>query len=394
MNAAPTELPRSQVIAIWVIVALLCAIFTWYLYQHIEIVENTIKSQGSEEVRSEPYLAAKYLLQTYDVEVELHDDYRLLFASSENRIVPASNDAVVLTDGQIALSDKLATQLLSWIEQGGHLIIALNDDDLTHEFRANALVKKLALGVEWLTFDDEAPIIGGIESTPITTSDEAKIEVMLESSYSIEFVDNGDIAYSSGTEDSMTFVEITRGDGLISVMTETYIWNNNQISNQQNVVLLRDMLDEKTKVYFFTSKELPHWFTLLYDFAPYFIWIGALLVALLMWHSAVRFGPIQDKQAYQHTSFSKHIEAAGEFYWRTGQQQELLNSLRQSLLFALHKKRPRLTNADADEISQALSKICGWEEATVRELLYSEQTLNEAQFSKWIAGLQSLRKMI
>ncbi len=384
--------PSSKNVLIKALLAILIGLLGWYIYISVEVYEESSPTGFSQEARSEPYLAAQMLLETYQINAKLYDDFRLLYSSKSDSITPSFDDAIILSDAQIALPKSMAKQLLSWVEGGGHLIVALNSNSVDEDFRANSLISELDVGTYWL--EDEIDASEGEIETIITNADDLDMRVNLESSYRLDLSNNESVFYSAGDEVGATFAQMERGDGLISLLTEVNIWNNYQIDDFDNVELLLALTSTSENVLFFSSKELPHWFSILYDFSPYFIWLGIALILLAMWRAAVRFGPVlkEDKQSF--SPFSDHINAAGEYYWRNQQSEQLLQGLRDSVLLAFYKKRPQLKGAEQAEVLHALSELSGWQESTLQEILYNNHTLNESQFTRLVEALQSLRNTL
>ncbi|GAC12785.1 DUF4350 domain-containing protein [Aliiglaciecola lipolytica] len=387
-NLRPVE--SRQTWTVRILFALILLIAGVYLYKGFESFEKVTHLGLSEEARNQPYLAAKMFLQEKGAQVALLEDYRVLYNDTNTSIYPQNDDSIVLTEGEIALSDSLASKILDWVHSGGHLVVALNATEGTEGFRANALVQRLNVGVKWRndeTFIERYP-------TEIINPDELPMMVNLESSYHLDLPENPDIFYTAGDDYGATFAQMDMGEGLITLLTDAYIWNNYQIGQEDNVVLLEQLVSGSPNVYIFSTRELPHWFTLLYDFAPYFIWFGGVLLVFAMWHWALRFGPIQNVDEHKYTPFSLHIKAAGEFYWRLKRQTELTEEIRHSIIVALHKKRPATKSANKDKLLEQLSQISGWPIDTINSLMFSQTLVNETQFTQRIASLQTLRKML
>jgi len=372
------------------LIALLVGLLTWYLYVSIEVYEETSSTGFSQEANSEEFLAAKIFLQSYDVNTQLYADYRLLYSNKAEGIAPSYEDTIILSDAQVAFPNALTDKVLQWVDGGGHLILAINSSGPEEDFRANSLLSALEVSAYWL--DDEDTFEQ--TETVVINANEQPVRVNFEKAYRLEFPDNNSIFYSAGDDDGATFAQLDWGKGLVSLVTETEVWNNYQIDEFDNVELLLGLTSNSKNVFIFSSKELPHWFIILLDFSPYFVWFGLLLLILALWRAAVRFGPVLKTDEQSYSPFSQHIEAAGEFYWRTDQKQQLLLDLRNSILLAFYKKRPQVRGAEQAKLLHSLSEFSGWEESDLQELLFSESTPNEAQFTRWISALQSLRNTL
>ncbi|WJG10335.1 DUF4350 domain-containing protein [Aliiglaciecola sp. LCG003] len=379
---------------VMVILTLMGLILAGYVYKNVEIYEQKSFTGFSEEARKEPYLAAKYLLEEDGKKVTLLNDYRLLYGQSTAGVYPQNKDTIIFSEGEIALSQALSDKLLEWVENGGHLILALNATTEDDGFRANALIKQLGLGVIWKDSDDFAESNIYPYATEIINQDDQVMMINLENTYRLNLPQSDNIFYTAGDEQGVTFAQMDSGNGLITLMTDAYIWDNQQIAEEDNVALLIELAGSSPHVYFFTAKELPHWFSLLYNYSPFFIWLAICLLILLMWRAAVRIGPVLNIDEHRYSPFSMHIKAAGEFYWRTDKQLSLQAVVRQAILVELAKKRPSSKGAHKSEIIAQLSAISHWPSETIDLLMFNQNKLNETQFTQRIASLQTLRKMI
>lgn len=379
-----------------VLLAALALLVILFFYLNIEIVEVSDNSNALYKLANQRFLAMQTLLEHRGIGAKEAQDYRSLFSEQENGLNPAESDAIVLSDSEVAISEELSTAILSWVERGGYLVIATTSTGNEAEYRANTLLKKLDVDVEWLD-NEENPYIGSedfLSPTEISTDSDYVIKVNLEKQYRIRLPENQDVYYYAGDELGSTFVQIERGLGLITLMTEVEIWNNHQIRDYDNVILLTGMLTGIDTLYMMVPKERQHWFSLLFAFAPYFILIGGLLLFTVLWRKAVRFGATYHLPGKERVVFSQHIEAAGQYYWTHQQQYVLLDSVRAVILQALIRRWPTVAISDLEKQIHLLSELSGWQPETIKELVFGHEPLNEGAFTKRIIGLQKLRNML
>ncbi|MFT4937867.1 MAG: hypothetical protein ACI88A_000889 [Paraglaciecola sp.] len=374
------------------LLALLCVTIALYLFFSIEIYDREQGLGISSEAIRQPYLAAQRLVEKRGVDFSTHDNYRRLFSSLEDSIDPDTSDSIVLSDAEVAISEQLAKRILAWVERGGHLILSLNSSGDGGTHRANGLLEELGIETYWPTDEDEQSYTQQV--TKLKDPNEHKIQVYLENSYRIDLPEELELLSDGGDENGITFAQFDHGEGFISVMTEVFIWNNSQIREYDNALLLIVLLGETEQVHWFQPLELPHWFTLLYKFAPWFVWCGTFFIGLAMWYHANRLGPILDKNNRQFSGFSEHIAAAGSYYWQHNQQQDLLDDMRSIILHRLSIKWPSIKGSDKNRQIHLLVELSGWQQNAIEELLFTQTTLTEAQFTKWIQGLQQLRNML
>jgi hypothetical protein len=378
------------------LLAVLALLVCLLLYLNIEIVEVEDNTSTLDKLADQRFLAMQKLLENRGIAARQAQDYRLLFSDQENTLNPIESDAIVLSDSEVAISQELSSAILAWVERGGYLVIATTSTGSEAGYRANSLLRELDVNVVWLD-DIENPNIESEDfhlPTEISTDSDYSIKVSLEKSYRIVLPENQQIYYHAGDELGYTFAQIERGQGLITLMTEVEIWNNHQIQDYDNVVLLTGLLSGIDTLYMMVPKEKQHWFSLLFTFAPYFIGIGGLLLFTFLWKKAVRFGATHHLPGKERVAFSQHIEAAGQYYWNHQQQYVLLDSVRAVILQALIRRWPTVAQSDIERQIHLLSELSGWQPETVKELVFGHEPLNEGAFTMRIIGLQKLRNML
>lgn len=378
------------------LLAVLTGLFAIYLYINMELVEVPDYSNSLDELQGQPFLAMQKLLEQRGGEVVQAEDYRSLFDKMGSLETPQDSDAIVLSESDVAISQKLSDSLLDWVERGGYLIVATTSSGSEADYRANSLLNTLGIDVYWLNDLDGDFALNTYDNTPtsITTDLDYSIEVNLETEYRISVPEGQELHYTAGDEEGYTFVQLQRGQGYITLLTDVEIWNNFQITDYDNVLLLTSLLGDIDIVYMMVPKERAHWFTLLFTFAPYFIVIGIALMFAVMWRKAVRFGAVQHIAGKENVVFSQHIKAAGQFYWDNKQQKVLLDSVRLSILQALIRRWPTVNLADQKRQIHLLSELSGWSKEVIQELVFGNTPQSEAQFTKRVTGLQQLRNML
>jgi hypothetical protein len=110
-DAAPAR-PRAATAVAPLLVLTLCLLSTSCKFRDEEVV---IGYKG--KARSDPFLAAQYLLKEYD-----HDAAKLTVLK---KLPEEPLDKVLVLSGENGISEGRARQLLQWVDDGGHLIYAL-----------------------------------------------------------------------------------------------------------------------------------------------------------------------------------------------------------------------------------------------------------------------------
>ncbi|TDF35117.1 DUF4350 domain-containing protein [Alteromonadaceae bacterium M269] len=402
MNRQPT---------VRLLLGLLLLVITTYIVMSIEVFEAERESSTNPEVRKNEYLAMQSLLERIDISVVIEEDYRRLFSSNTNSVTPTIDDSILLTDAEAAIPKTLAKRLLQWVEDGGFLVVSMNSfSQDTGSHRGNELLNELGVGIEWLELeeDEELDVVvpegtanmeindgePDVELTYMTDPSSHPIEVSLETDYRIYVLDDSNVSYTAGNDDGSVFVQIDHGEGLITLMTETYIWDNYQIDDYDNAILMIGLLENSDKVYIVNPKELPHWTLLLRDYSPAFVVFFGLFICLCIWYLSKRFGGVIKTDEEEQTRFSDHIRVAGDYYWENDKQEQMITDVRGAIFLKINQKWPSTKNAEQKKVITLVSELSGMQTDAVELILYGQGKLNQAQFTQCMKGLQQLRKML
>ncbi|MGK0370469.1 MAG: hypothetical protein ACJAW1_000710 [Glaciecola sp.] len=397
-----------------ILIVLFIGLFGVFLYLNFESYEEEIYLGEGPQANENRFLALQTHLALYKTQVLVADDFNSLFAeSSLNPVFPDINDVIIFSESELIISELLAKNVLSWVEQGGHIIVGMTRNSQhgimadskyigSSVFSTNHLLK--LLGVSTRVFDREllkdktSPNNTYNVPTAIDTEYFGKIDVNVEDSLSIELATSQNIIFSSSVlpekyADQPTIVQIKRGDGLITLMTDVYVWSNYQINDDDNIFFIHQLVAQNSKLYIFEQRDPKMWSTLITEYSPSFYWILLFVVLLSAWFYAVRFGAIRLINNTVMSYFSQHIRAAGQFYWLNGQKDKLLLEVRNALLEEISSKLAQTHPSEA-EILEGLAKISGWPKEKIYMFVFDKNKVNETQFTQIMQGLQQLREMI
>ena len=395
------------------------ALFGLLLYATFESYEYEQFTGEGDEARNNKYLAMQKHLADYDTEVDIISNTAALFTqASFTPVLPSSNDVIVLTAFELQVSQTQVERILTWVEQGGDLVIGLTneadytvlEEDDSQELPENSAMRLKpnyllnALGVSRKSFD--RTLLADVEDydseynipTLVDTQSFGQIEVNTEDSFFIDVKDSQNIIFSASVLPSMynkypTIVQIAMGEGVVTIMTDVEVWNNNQINHDDNIFFLHDLVQGRNKAYVFLKGDAKMWPSLIAQYSPSFYWILLCVVLLTVWFYAVRFGAIKHVNDTVVSYFSQHIRAAGQFYWMNNQKEKLLQQVRQALLEDMASKGIHGKVSDAHYV-EVLVSMSGWQKEKIQLYVFDRNKINEVQFTKIIQGLQQLREMI
>jgi hypothetical protein len=96
----------------------------------------------------------------------------------------------------------------------------------------------------------------------------------------------------------------------------------------------------------------------------------------------------------QQSRFSDHIKVAGDYYWEQGKQEQMLLDVRGTIFLRINQRWPSIKSAEHEKVITLVAELSGLETSLIEQLLFSQNKLNQSQFTQCMKGLQQLRKIL
>ncbi|WP_395339474.1 DUF4350 domain-containing protein [Ningiella sp. W23] len=399
-----------------------------YIALNLEAYETQTYTPAEAEAYQKPFLAMQRHLDAYNISVEIFDDDSQLFRTAgqakvpleAGSIKPAKHDLIVLANAEVSISEAQAEALLTFVKNGGHVIASLQDGRLasgsSSSFSANAFLTRLGFmtAPSNMLSELEATLSSDDLISFVNSERYGELRLALDTDISIEFGDEDydklsemSVRYS-GTQFADTLVQLSFGQGHITLVTDIDIWTNFKIDDFDHVFWLHDLSQQAQKIFIFSFRSPPMWYEVIDEYSPMFYTLLLITILLSAWHVGARFGTIKPLKNNFISYFSQHIRAAGEYYWRNQQREEMVEAVRQQLLEELSKRMGTALSADRDADTSAqsktsgkvetqiktLCKLSGWERKSVEAYVFEPVKNHDVEFVRIMQGLQQLRKII
>ena len=190
-------------------------------------------------------------------------------------------------------------------------------------------------------------------------------------------------------------LQLQHEQGLITVLTDAWLWQNDRIGDYDNAWLLW-YLGQDSAVTLVYSAERDDLLSQLLKHYPAALVALALLLALLLWHVGLRHGPLQTPQVPSRRQLEEHLRAGADFLLRRVGQQQLLSTLQRDILRRARHRHPGFERLPVAEQWQVLGRLTrlpsGAVSAAMRPL--PAQRLSAADFTRQVANLQTLRNAL
>jgi hypothetical protein len=381
----------SHIIIILILLAI--GIIIYWFYNNFEIVSETVEIGYQGEARDNPLLAAERLLErmgTATKTVQSLPDVEL-----------GKQDTLVLYGS--FLSEKQIQQLVYWIDDGGHLIIALYDGE-----DPGFLFAALGIG-QYQNGLNEAEIA----QAPPTDFFWAqyRLQVAFNPDYYFEYI--YDPAAEINDEYGTHLLSYFHGSGMITLLSDLVFIENDKIGEYDHAQFLWQLVHlERTAAQVWllrTQVEMPEMspekeveemspkdvssslWALLWRNMWAVIISATMLLLFWLWLASRRFGSLLPAPPRARRRLLEHIEASGHFLWRQNQAAVLLHSARQALLKRLESVHPDWAHA---QLSQRLAQLCELPADEIEFALHSTKANTEFAFTRIIQILTQIRKKL
>lgn len=419
--------------------SLLLGLLAIYLLGQLQPYTETIKHGPAPEVSDNPYLAAELFLRQQGIQVRRRDNLKSL-----NKL-PSAGQTLMLFSDRRNMPERQSEQLLAWAARGGHLVVVADrlwdeedgksgdllldplgiqqhlSDDLDEEdedadnsaeqasestTEDAAATSEQAPAAEPVTAQ-ESPADPTEDASKSSPSDEydyltklylanekAPAYVEFDTYYHLLDSQNRAHAWANSAE-ATHMLQLFYGDGMITVLTDSWLWENYDIDSYDNAWLLWYLTQDSavTLVYRADHDSL---LTLLLRYFPQALLMLALLIVLSLWHFGLRQGSLMAPVSRARRQLEEHLRGGADFLLRRSGQRSLLQGLQRDIQQRARRRQPGFERLAVAEQWRSLAQLSRLSSATISQIMrpLAEVQLNASDFTQQIRQLQILRNSL
>lgn len=421
------KMKSAYLIALAVIV--LIGALVWHFVTHYAYKPIWVDLGPIPEARNNPYFAAEHFLEKKGFKVKTSG----LLSETMDRL--ENTDTLFLFYDHEIEYQTLSERVGDWVKQGGHLVITVHylwDED--NQSSGDVYLDELGVrqylwpretkdaAEDEVDNDEEnsadlasqntppvqekiVPLKNlnipkpGEEEPPQCELDYAEsvtllpllqgshpLRIAFEPEYHIEDISGN--AHAPFTEPPAHMLQYTMGAGKITVLTDYFIFNDNNIGDYDHAFFLWWLAQDSPRVWLVYDKESDTLLSLIWESAPYLCLSVLLVLAGWLLYRGRRFGPILNAEHTSRRQLQEHIDASTTFIWRKHEQEKLIDDARQHVF----NKCPTLMNqiTRTPRLMRAIEQS-GISEERLHWALTTPSVEDEAEFVELIRLLQQLR---
>jgi len=210
----------------------------------------------------------------------------------------------------------------------------------------------------WTVQVAEQPEAGGPETFQVPLHGGAKANVEIPRARRLA-VTRKDSQIAFGTDAGLAFVRYAEGAGSVTFLADASFLSNDGIGQLDHAALAWALVraggDAPAGVWIAIRDQVPTLSELLVRHAWMALASSGLLIAAWLWAAGSRFGPLLPDPPRGRRSLLEHVEASGDFLWRTGRGDELVQGARQALLYRIDVREPGWSRLPAPELVKRLA---------------------------------------
>ncbi|WP_263145217.1 DUF4350 domain-containing protein [Pseudomonas sp. RIT-PI-AD] len=415
------------------LVVLLLGLLAAYVLGQLQPYQKVLEHGPAPEVAANPYLAAEHFLRQRNLKVRHADGLDVLDG------LPSPGQTLLLLGDRSRMTPRQADRLLDWAAKGGHLLfVAERLYDEKRHASGDLLADRLGIQ-QYLSEDldedqastnasddpaDDEPAEqdaqqadapdADAEAPTAETADESNepaddfpelTQLYLENeehpayfSFDTDFhlYDSENRAHAWANSATAThMLQLYQGDGLVTVVSDPWLWQNDGIADYDNAWLLW-YLTQDTDVTLLYRADRDDLASLLARYFPQGLVALALLLAAALWHVGVRQGPLQRPPAPARRQLEEHLRASADFLLRRSGQHSLLSGLQRDIQRRARRRHPGFERLPVAEQWQVLGRMTRLPTKAISQAMrpLPRQPLSAAEFTRQVAHLQSLRNAL
>lgn len=372
----------------------LLAVLLALMLSRLERYEEVVDHGPSPAAQADPYLAADRFLAESGLAVE-----RARLSDAVVRQSPA-NHTLLLLGERADMTAAQSERLLDWTARGGHLVfVAEQLWDEASGRSGDLLLDGLGLQqheVETRRTSEAEPRSSepGPELTRLYIEEQSAPAYLAFDVRFHLYDPNGRAHAWANSAGATHMLQLRHGEGLVTVLTDAWIWQNDRIGQYDHAWLLW-YLTQDTQVTMVTERSSASLLALLARHYPLSLAVLGLALILSLWHFGWREGPIRDSAQPARRSLAEHLRATAAFLLRNGASAELIQPLQADIDRRATRHRPGYGQLSADERLALLAELSGLPSDTVRIAMRpAAGKSSPIEFTQQVAHLQSLRNAL
>jgi hypothetical protein len=338
------------------------------------------------KARRDPFLAAERFLTENNYDVSMHTWL------GDN----LPRGATLIATAQSFGNRGTTADVLNWVTRGGHLLLLLNGgetfrDDWDRDHRSR-IAREQPARTELLEALGIAETKDGGGPLTVKFGDgSASLKMPARFTWK-EDQAPGRMDTVAADGNSIALASFRRGAGRISIAAHAEPFRNRHLGDGDNAWLLLRLVGRAHggEVWFLNGMRIS-FFGMLWEHGWMALIAAVALLAVWLWRSLPRFGPLRAPEETGTRDFAEHLSLTGAFLWRHHERAQLVTPLREAVTRAAARRGFIRSDPDFPEKLAAFAQM---DTLRVRAALLSDNIADQRQFLRAIQDLRALHEKV
>jgi len=366
--------------------ALLVAVGIW-IATHTYWADATIPMPLKGEARTNPFYAAQRLTSALGARP----------VRDRTFVVPPADGVLVLSEWHWSLVRDRRQAIERWVESGGRLVVdsllVTTNQDFEHWAGIDRAVDEESSDAPTRysacrTFTEETA------DTPRRGKSRTKLS-LCGAQHLWSLKTKKPVEWSLRDSTGIQAVRVRVGQGHVTwINAEPFRYQELFQGDHGWLFVAATDLRRGDDVHFLSEADVPPLLVLMWRWGAPVVIVALLIVALLLWRGAVRFGPIAPTASAERRSLAEQIRGTGHFASRHGGGEALHAATVRALEEAARRRVPGYNALPASERGVALQRLTSVDATDLLTAAYHQRSTRPNQLRAAIALLENARRHI
>ena len=383
----------KRVNPLWALVAIALALITYWVAVNTYWAEVTVPMPLKGEALRNRFYAAQRFAEQLGARTSVDHSFN----------VPSPESVIVLSDFHWHLSTARRQALERWVESGGRLVVVGRLTGGRAEFAQWSGIVRVQRGVK----DPEPAERSGSDDDPCRRFEEERDGRPASKSASTprwlcEFEPSSTLISRRTPEwalrdtHGLQVIRVATGRGRVTVVNAPAPFSHRSLFDGDHGWLLASatQLRRGDDVHFLSEVDHPSLLALVWRYGRPVVVLLLAAVALWLWRSSPRFGPLTAPPDTARRSLAEQIRGTGEFALRHGGGDSLHAACVGALEDAAKRRIPAYASLPPAERAAALERLTGFDKHALAEAIHHDGARGPHGLRSTVAFLEAARRQL
>ena len=373
---------------IWALVVVAVALLGTWIARNTYWDEFTVPMPPKGEALINPFYATQRFAQTLGARTSW----------DRTLVVPRADAVIVLSGWHWSVARGRRAALQQWVEGGGRLVVDNNLIDPKGEFEDwSGVVQTFPKVDEDAATDTDASRVPGLSCHPLH---EERADQAVDGD-PISMCDLGtswleskrSVVWALGDKQHAQVVRVAVGRGTVTVINAApFRYRGLFDGDHGRLFVAATQFRRGDEVHFMSEDDYPGLLTLMWRRGAPAVAVGLLVIGLLLWRGAVRFGPLAPAFATARRSLADQIRGSGRFALQHGDGRSLHAACVRALEEAARRRISGYAALEPNERSAALARVTSFDRESLAAAIHHPRMRTAGELHRTIALLEAARR--